>query len=90
MTSSQLFNLEQSFTKTLDDYSLEMENRNAIAYQIVRDIFEKFPEKLSLYTTSPSTLLLRDLAKEVGFDYWGNLDHSNAVDFIDSAFALAR
>ena len=47
------------------------------------------------YKKDASTIFLRELAKEAGWDYWSksgstNLDISNAIDYIDSAHMHAN
>lgn len=43
-----------------------------------------FKEKYLTYFKQGKTLLLREICKEVGFDYWKDLKTSNAIDRLDS------
>ena len=43
-----------------------------------------FAAKVTAWVEQPSTLVLRDLAKEVGYDY-ADLRVANAVDILDAA-----
>ena len=48
---------------------------------------KKFAAKVSAWVERPSTIILRDLAKEVGYSYWEDLSAANAVNKLDAASA---
>lgn len=41
-------------------------------------------------TPGYSTIKLRDLCREVGYDYWANLSTSNAINILDTVSARSR
>jgi len=89
LSDKDLFKLQSRCESTIDDYS---KTRSSIcdnyhlAKTIIRKLLEQNPESLFKYQKRPGTLKLRDICKEVGFDYWARLDISNAIDYLDCAF----
>jgi hypothetical protein len=93
MTYQELFNLEQSVNKVITAYAetrTRLDTSYHLAGSIIRDLLEKAPEALRMYITGGKTLFLRDMCMAIGYGYWDSLDNSNAIDFIDSAFANYR
>lgn len=68
-----------------------MENHHHVAIQSLDKMLERamkapvYGGMLKTWLKRGDTLLLRELAKDVGYDYWNNLTHANAVDFLDSS-----
>lgn len=45
---------------------------------------EDFRSAFAKWMETENTILLRNLALSLGFDYWGTLEEQNIIDFYDS------
>lgn len=61
---------------------------SAVLYKKIVEHYEKKDKDLDL--TKIGTLELRDIAEEVGYNYWDSLEDSNAIDWIDSYLAKIK
>lgn len=82
--------------KYLDNYALARNEVNAEhfkCHEIVDKIIQRahnhsdYCERAYKWLKGDEcTLLLRELAREVGYDYWKNINNSNAIDRIEIAW----
>ena len=82
------------FQAALTDYALKYDRVNT-SYHLAKNFLTKVLERAKnnpeyqkqvndWLIGRTSTIELREILKVVGCDYWRNLDHSGACDYIDS------
>lgn len=88
------FNLVSQRQKVLTRMIAEkgtMSGSEHVAVQALGNMLEKamkapvYGGMLKAWLTNGDTLLLREISKDAGYDYWNNLTHANAIDFLDSS-----
>ena len=86
----ELFKIQARGNRALNRYASEtkqsvIEGKHIWIKMIDHACHNKaFAAKVTAWVEQPSTIILRDLAKEVGYDY-ADLRVANAVDILDAA-----
>lgn len=94
LTLTEYMNKSLSFRNKLTKYCMSKGNKAQETRKTLHllDVIDNASEKdaglrMRFYTWmlgGTSTIELREIAKEMGYDYWSNIQHQNIVDTFDS------